>query len=809
MQVANALNNTIRFLFNPKIEPFKLFDFLIVKSMDEKYLAQIIEIYEDKFDSSQNVAKLKLFYKISLNNEVMPYDNFTPNKECEIIKVKSDEVETFINSDKKTFIFGTDVKTSQGLNIQYDFFNKNAIVLADKIENSNAVSLNLAKKLSEEKNVVLVDFTGIVEFEEAQKIKACANFKMPLNYDTLDYVFDRCLADASLEFQAIGIEILNAIKKFAKKQEGGFIPFNAFLNVIMQQYKATPYPELQLLIARMKKYQMYDIFARNKKEYELLSKTITDNKISIVDLSGIDTSWQKAFLDYIVSELNDEVYLISRINDESFSLELLSRIYNEKTNIKFIPNVSYNYSKLPSIIQYCKNYVLLPSLYQRNDFLDANFALSNIISDECILFGESTDNFLYLAKDYELEVQEKRKNYRKIALSMADNEEEKFFTEEKSTDSQRLMEELSNFEQNSLKEYEKIQEQEEEIAEESHDEFQEIAQVQEDSQIPQEVQTFKNIQEIKLSNEPQEEFEPELQEEVSEYASQEETVQKEEDESAFEKERKSPEAEEDFSENEVAEVQFVQNQTADELPEIEPLNTATENIENESEQIKENIREAFADTLQIEEDNNAEESVEKTDEEDSAPVIIDDKNLEISDEELDFFEIAKDSEGVQKQETIVIDDVEYKSTSDEYKSTSDNSENNIIEIAEDEDDKKEDDLDLSEVASNAIENNFNDIINAKKTENKPTFEIDENTSIQVDVNETKEANLPIFKEEETADSDTNQEYKVGGTVIHGKYGRGVIVKIIQYDQRQLLQIDFDSSGKKLLDPKIAEIQLEQ
>ena len=95
MQVANALNNQIRILFNPNIESFRLFDFLMVKSSEDRYIAQIIEIYDDKFDASQNVAKLKLFYKISKDNEVIPYDNFTPNKECEIVKIKQDEIEKF------------------------------------------------------------------------------------------------------------------------------------------------------------------------------------------------------------------------------------------------------------------------------------------------------------------------------------------------------------------------------------------------------------------------------------------------------------------------------------------------------------------------------------------------------------------------------------------------------------------------------------------------------------------------------------------------------------------------------------------
>ena len=59
MQVANTLNNSIRILFNPRVESFKLFDFLVVKSDDSRYIAQIIEIYDDKFDASQNVAKIK------------------------------------------------------------------------------------------------------------------------------------------------------------------------------------------------------------------------------------------------------------------------------------------------------------------------------------------------------------------------------------------------------------------------------------------------------------------------------------------------------------------------------------------------------------------------------------------------------------------------------------------------------------------------------------------------------------------------------------------------------------------------------
>ncbi len=758
MQVANALNNTIRILFNPKIERFRLFDFLVVKSTNDRYLAQIIEIYEDKFDSSQNVAKIKLFYKIAQNNEVMPYDNFTPSKECEILKVRSDEIENFINNDKETFVFATDAKNSMGLNIQYDFFNNNAIVLADKIENANAVSLNIAKKLSSKKHAIILDFTGIIEFEDAKKIKACKNFKMPLNYSTMDSVFDRCLKDASLEFQAIGMEILNAIKQFAKKQESAFIPFNSFANVIIEQYKATPYPELKLMLARMKKCQMGDIFAKNKKDYETFSKTIEKNPITIVDLSGLDNSWQKAYVDYIVSELEQEVYLITRINDESFGIETINTIYNKKPNIKFIPSVSYNYFKLPSIIQYCKNYILMPSLNQRNDFLDANFALANIISEGCIIFGQNTDNFLYLARDYELDLQEKRKNYRKIALNLVNSDEDEPVApqEDKASDSRKLMEELSNFEQQSIKEHEN-QEQLEQVQEASHDEFQDIVQKPKADSIPREVETIKNIQEIKLSNEPSDDFEAES-----------------EDPAAFESRNAYREAsDEEYNKNNGIIQQIFDNDDAQEPDEEQAPVADSEIIPAEVQEVPE-----------VTEEKDAEEK--------------DEKEIDITDEELDFFQIAENSTELEKEENVLIGDVEYKVKSDNF-------ENNIKEEKKEEE-NKDSDLDLSEVASSTVENNFEEIINTKADINKPTFEIDENTTIQVDLNTEKE-NLPIFKEEESANTD--QHFEEGNVVVHKKYGKGTIVKTIQYDQRQLLQIDFVDSGKKLLDPKIAEIQLEQ
>lgn len=796
MQVANTLNNTIRILFNPKIEAFKLFDFLMVKSDDSKYIAQIIEIYDDKFDASQNVAKLKLFYQVNQNSEVMPYDNFTPNKECEIVKVKQDEIESFINQDKETFIFGTNVKSSTALNLQYDFFNNNAVVLADKVENANSITYNLAKNLSSKRNVVIIDQTGVLDYEDARKIKAGKNFRMPLNYTTIDNIFNKCLYDASLEFQAIGGEIINEIKRFAKKQENEFIPFNQLTRVLIQQYKATPYPELKLLLVRLKKYQMDEVFAKTKNDKENLFKTIEKNSITILDLSGIDTFWQKAYIEYIISDLQQEIYLISRINDEHFDSDLISMIYNKKKNIKFVPNVSYNYKRLPSVMQNCKNYILMPSLFQRADFLDANFALSNLISQGCVIFGENTDNFLYLARDYELEVQEKRKNYRKIALTLAQQDQEAeqklgkqgdFFENKEKADSESLIKELSEFDASQKATIEAVDEYIETNApDEDFDDLEDKN--TKESNIPpkEEIKTEEDLifNDTLSSSHQIEQETPQTKDEFQELGTQEEEIVTEQAKETEENSEKEPDQEDEktLSESEISDSQE----------------------ENQSEE--------------IEETQEAEEQEEQ---------------IDISDEELDFFQMAQDSdeeysenetasaeeeikEEVKKEEAPQVKPpitaTSQKTKEENVVGTAEEKIAQIFDKSEEAQEENNDAINLAEIADNSINDCFEEIINAKAQPSTQTITIDDNIKLSEDIltKSTQKENLPIFKDEDEDDND-DTVYEVGAFLHHEEYGRGKIVNIINFEDRVVLSIEFETEGigKKMIDPKVTNITLEQ
>ena len=81
------------------------------------------------------------------------------------------------------------------------------------------------------------------------------------------------------------------------------------------------------------------------------------------------------------------------------------------------------------------------------------------------------------------------------------------------------------------------------------------------------------------------------------------------------------------------------------------------------------------------------------------------------------------------------------------------------------------------------------------------------TPTSITLNSSQKENLPIFKDEEN-NQEENIVYEVGNSINHKKYGKGTVVKTIKYENRQLLQIEFEQAGKKLLDPKVADIELE-
>ena len=60
---------------------------------------------------------------------------------------------------------------------------------------------------------------------------------------------------------------------------------------------------------------------------------------------------------------------------------------------------------------------------------------------------------------------------------------------------------------------------------------------------------------------------------------------------------------------------------------------------------------------------------------------------------------------------------------------------------------------------------------------------------------------------ETTAVSGSQKLSEGNVVYHEKYGRGVVEQIISYGKKTLCSIQFDNVGRRLLDPKLADLKI--
>ncbi len=401
MRVIQTKNDTIRLIFNPKTDGLCLSDFLIVRDGKDNFLAQIIEIYDDKFNQEENVAGIKLVYRILPDFQVVPYDNFTPSRECEIAKIKPEEIEKCLNIDKITVPFGISAKNNKIVEVNLDFFNNNPVVFADKLDEVNCAFENIAQKLKSHRTVVVIDYTGNLNIKNAKRIKAREDFKLPLDSFSLDYIQEKALREVSPEATSELEDMFVELKKFSDSTEDKYIPFPRFIKVIEQQYKATPVPELHLLLTRLKRYSNDGLFSRSKKEFQAISKAVQKENIVIIDFSNLKLEWHREFLEFTVRQIKDfDAYLLLRLNENNSNPEFINNLYLQNPKLNIISSISYGFAKMPQVMEFTRNYILYKTLNPRRDFGFANYQIAALNSSSFLIFGKDTMDFMFTLKNY-------------------------------------------------------------------------------------------------------------------------------------------------------------------------------------------------------------------------------------------------------------------------------------------------------------------------------------------------------------------------------------------------------------------------
>ena len=809
MQVIQTINDTIRILFSPVDEDFKLLDFLLVQEADNKYLAQIIEIYDDKYDASQNVARVKLFFKVNEKGEVSGYDHFTPSKECEIKKIKRDEILTFINEDKEALTIGLDYQSSESFDINLDFLKNNSVIFADKIEHSNNISLHLASILSRyNKKSVVFDYSGTLELQNAKKLIFTKDVKLPLDFNTINYIWEKGLSTATLETQAICREIFNEIQTFAKNTPEKFIPFKKFLEVIEIQYKATPITELTVLLNKLNAYQKNNIFAERKKDFEGIKKAVQENEITILDFSELKTSWHKEFCEFSIRNIKN-AFVFTRLNETNTDADLINFIYDKNPEITLVPSISYTYSKMPHIIERANNFILLPTLNPRRDFGAANFELSSIAQDECILFGQDTENFIFTIKNNkfsdtensntkttktirlkfnenplkEVNLKEKFKNH-SAANVVFDEENEKTSQEQIPTEEELDFFEQFEFQEQTEEEKTLVKKPDESSVEKHYEQENPFEETQTQEQVPQEENVpFNLTQSLKYNEESIEEENPE---QPNEEIIEEEIIIEEGSNPIFTQE----------NEEIIEGVEVAQEDEQIETPSL--ITISEEKIAQTKEEI---LQEEPTQTVM---EPEISEITEQQEEETEQPP----QNFE--------------KEHQETVETIEESQENSKEESSEDATTQEGTFKNILEESQEEsedDSDSDENISLEDIAAQSIESAFSEVIDTEQdNENKEQTPPEDNSgklvvdeNVVIDLEKIKEhidtengSELPLFRNKSAKKE--KAQFKAGDRIEHDKYGIGEVVKVINYANRSLLQINFKEVGKRLLDPDIANIR---
>lgn len=775
MQIVQTKNDIMRIIFNPLLEKYYLGDFLIVTDDFHALVAQVSEVESNEMDSSLNYLAAHFIFTIEKDGEISDYNGYTPGREADVRKVARKEILRIINKNQKTLPLGRIVNSNTRMDITQKFFVNLCAIFSDKIQSAQTFTSYLADKLCVRKPVVIFDFTGSEQMEGARRITAAKDFKMPLNSKTIDYVYEKGLSRANIEAQALIEEIFRELKKYSDSTSEKFIPFAAFSNVVETQYKHTPLPELTVLKNRLQNFQNDSVFASSTGDFKNINRIISNNEITIVDFSPLSLNWLKEFCDFVIGEIKTDCYLFLRLSENNSDLQLIKNLYENK-NIIPVPIMTYGYKYASNIKVFLNNYVMFKPLVKRPDFPYYTAFLSRISNKEYIVWGEQTDNAAFIVRN------------EKYVIS--DNEES----------SDATAQTIANAPRQSVQNTQsKVAAIEEEIVFKQMPVEKIVLQPSEP-----ELTVQKAAQEFTTNAPEDNEFTIEITPMHSEIKVEEKETEDIKEETEPKKKRGRPK-----KKPEIAEVQPAAAPKKRGRPkkikesDTPSIDTVVETVETLEPAQKLEDEKSDTPVLKLitneqsqteDEDFPLELSQNDTSELESEPIEIIEEAEEneefLSEDDLEFFEVlnADDSQiltenAKSEEQTVLTVQQPKRPESDVF-------------IFEDVDKKVEDFISSEETLNNtAVQTSGSQ---TDFSENMPAEEI------SFEPYENSNAELPVFPVETPQNE---QEFKKNDRVKHTKFGIGTVQKVVNYADKTLLSIQFETVGKRLLDPALAQIEV--
>jgi hypothetical protein len=396
MKVLEVKNNLIKTNFSPA-DKVALGGFLIIEDVKNPYVSQVMNIKEDVNGAT---AISKLLFTFDKEGVLRNYNGTIPAVNANVSTLDVNELLEILPYETPLKI-GRIAQQKSIIKLDKKILQNNFLICSDKHSQERVFVNNLITQLNElSKRSIIFDLDG--HYEAENKIKFPQDFQLPLNYDTIGYIYERELEDIEITSKAIIQDILIELQEYSKVAEGNFIPFNSFLQIIDAQYSETKIPQLILLKNKLLKYKDDGVFAQTLESAQSLNKILDDENTTVIDLSGADCElMQEQILDMIYSYLEqkgEEVYTFIRLAQEHARkplLKLLTAAYKVHTTI-ICPHDFKYIKELKSI---AKNIVFFAPTTIQHDFGAYNTLLNKLNSDEFVVIGESTQQIPFLVHE--------------------------------------------------------------------------------------------------------------------------------------------------------------------------------------------------------------------------------------------------------------------------------------------------------------------------------------------------------------------------------------------------------------------------
>lgn len=763
MQVLEIKNNLVKIAYDVN-DNLALSSFVIIEDTNTPYVAQVVNVKADKLT---NFAIVKLLFTFNEEGILKNYNGTIPSLKSTVSILPSKELLDIIPIENN-LTMGELAQQNVTLNVDKTILDNNLLVCSDNVENTNILLKNITKQIDEK--IIIFDTDGL--FDAENKITFGKDFKLPLNYDTINFIYENELDDVDATSRAVIQDIFIEVQEYTKNLPEGYLPFETFINVVDQQYKETQIPQLVLLKNKLIKYRDLNAFAETLKDVLSLSIAIDKSKVTIIDISEMAPVLQKEIMSYtygVMKGINETIYSFVKVDNANSSKRLL-KTFLSRDGIYTTIICRHEYKYLPELKSAAQNLILFTPQTLQHDFAAYNTFLNKLNTDEFIIYGAHTQNIPLIVELDELELDTQNDD--------DETESEKDIEEIPSSNVVPMPAPVQNTApQENVTESPEPEIQEEETFKAPEVEYPDLGfdnETPSSNEAPTvdfpETETLNDTEEQPEENFTQIELpetfeEPEIEE-----------VQQEEPEEDIQK---------NFD-NEISQ---------------EPIEEEVFMPETDIPQVE--INEDLSEQAIIEDSNISETPAEYTSQatEEQAPIynILDDNEIDYQDAEPEVLPLEPEID-------YSVEDIDIEENYQEPQPYDEN-EAMIEQAAKDVDKLIYEKLpnedvtldDLSDLQSDELTEDDLNLIGDLASDNGITPEP------ELEYNEEQPPVVPIYNAEDIEPQE-QQSLEPGDRVSSPKYGEGVVEKMIKYGNKMLCSIEFPNIGRRLLDPAMTEIK---